>query len=81
VVCDNDATREDAKVNIWLTHSPRMHLHFTRPKLLQAQPLRVLPLVITRQAIRHDIFTSFTELAAVIDAYIGDWNDHPKPFT
>jgi hypothetical protein len=31
VVCDNDATCEDAKVNIWLAHIPRMHLHFTRP--------------------------------------------------
>jgi hypothetical protein len=36
--------------------------------------------VITRQAIRRGSFTSVKELVAVIGAFTGSWNDHPRPF-
>jgi transposase len=58
VVCDNYPTHKHAKVNDWLAHNPRIHLHFTPTSCSWLNLVECFFSILTRQAIRRGTFTS-----------------------
>jgi transposase len=80
VIADNYATHRHAKVQRWLKHHPRFHMHFTPTSSSWLNMVERFFRDITTQAIRRGVFRSVDALIAAIQAYIVEHNREPKPF-
>jgi transposase len=81
VVPDNYATHKHAKVQAWLAHHPRIHLHFTPTYGSWLNLVEVFFAIIERQALRRGDFASVEELVAAIRRFCDGWNQRCRPFT
>jgi len=81
VICDNYAVHKHADVRAWLARNPRITLQFTPAGCSWLNLVECFFSIITRQAIRRGSCTSVPQLTHTTGAFIGGWNDHPRPFT
>ena len=80
VIADNYAAHKHPKVQQWLRHHPRFHLHYTPTSASWLNMVERLFRDLSQQRLRWGVFHSVRELIAAIQQYIGDHNRHPKPF-
>jgi transposase len=80
VVCDNYGTHKTPAINTWLARHPRFHLHFTPTGSSWINQVERWFGFLTGQLLRRGVHKSVQALEADIRAWIGDWNQHPRPF-
>jgi transposase len=81
VVCDNYAAHKHARVQVWLTRHPRIHLHFTPTYASWLNLVEVFFAILERQALRRGDFASVEDLMAAIRRFVAGWNQRCQPFT
>lgn len=80
LICDNYSTHKHVKVKAWLARRPRFHLHFTPTYSSWLNQVERWFGLITQQAIRRGSFDSVADLKRKINEFVGQYNQHPKPF-
>jgi transposase len=80
VIADNYAAHKHPKVQQWLRHHPRFHLHYTPTSASWLNMVERLFRDLSQQRLRRGVFHRVRELIAAIQQYIADHNRHPKPF-
>src|ERR1022692_261511 len=81
LVCDNLATHKTPAIQEWLARHPRFHLHFTPTGSSWLNQVERWFGYLTDQMIRRGVHKSVQALEADIRAWIGNWNENPRPFT
>jgi len=79
-VLDNYATHKHPKVLAWLSRHPRWIFHFTPTSASWLNAVENFFSKMTRQRIRRGVFRSIVDLQSAINAYLDEYNAHPKPF-
>ena len=80
LICDNYATHKHPRVRSWLARRRRFHVHFTPTYSSWLNQVERWFALITNQAIRRGSFDSVNELKRQINAFVDNYNQHPKPF-
>ncbi|MCR6490870.1 IS630 family transposase [Amycolatopsis sp. OK19-0408] len=80
LVCDNYATHKTPAIKNWLLQHPRFHVHFTPTSASWLNLVERWFAELTNRKLRRSAHRSVTELEADVEAWIGAWNDDPKPF-
>jgi transposase len=80
LVVDNYATHKHPRVKAWLSHNPRVTMHFTPTSGSWLNMVEIFFGIITRQAIRRAAFNSVTDLIGAITRFIDNWNTDCQPF-
>lgn len=80
MILDNYATHKHASVQKWLDAHGRFHLHFTPTSSSWLNLVERWFRDLTDQAIRRGAFANVPALVAMIEAYLADNNENPKPF-
>ncbi|HEX2526168.1 MAG TPA: IS630 family transposase [Geminicoccus sp.] len=80
VVLDNAATHKTRIVHDWLVKRPRFHLHFTPTSASWLNLVECWFALLTRRRLDRGVFTCTQELEEVIQRYIEDVNQDPRPF-
>jgi transposase len=80
LICDNYATHKHPRVRTWLARRRRFHVHFTPTYSSWLNQVERWFALITNQAIRRGSFNSVAELKRQINAFVDNYNQHPKPF-
>lgn len=80
LVVDNYATHKHAATKRWLALHPRWHVHYTPTYASWLNQVEIWFNLITQRAIRRGSFSSVKELVKKIEAYLTNYNKHPKPF-
>ena len=80
LVCDNLATHKTAAIQDWLARHPRFHLHFTPTGSSWINQVERWFGYLTDQRIRRGVHKSVQALEADIRAWVGNWNQNPRPF-
>lgn len=80
LICDNYATHKHPNVQDWLAKHPRFKMHFTPTSASWLNMVERFFRDISENRLRRGVFTSVSELIAVIDDYIDQHNANPKPF-
>ena len=80
LICDNYSTHKHARVKAWLERHPRFHVHFIPTSASWLNLVERFFREITTKRIRRGVFRSVEELTHAIDAFLQDYNEHPKPF-
>ena len=79
-ILDNYATHKHPKVKAWLARHPRWVFHFTPTSGSWLNAVESFFSKMTRQRIRRGVFRSIADLQTVINRYLKQHNDDPKPF-
>ena len=77
---DNYATHKHEKVKHWLKRNQRVHLHFIPARSSWLNLVERFFELMTEKQIRRGVFTSVSDLAAKINAFMEKHNTDPKPF-
>lgn len=80
LICDNYATHKHPRIRTWLARRSRFHVHFTPTYSSWLNQVERWFALITNQAIRRGSFDSVTDLKRQINAFVDNYNQHPKPF-
>ena len=80
LICDNYSTHKHARVKAWLERHPRFDVHFIPTSASWLNLVERFFREITTKRIRRGVFRSVQELTHAINAYLKDYNEHPKPF-
>jgi len=80
LVCDNYGTHKTPAVQAWLDRHPRFHVHFTPTGSSWINQVERWFGFLTDQMIRRGVHKSVQALEADIRAWIGNWNQDPRPF-
>jgi len=80
VVLDNASTHKTPAVKRWLTNHPRFVLHFTPTSSSWLNLVERWFAELTTKKLRRGTHTSVRELNTDIRAWIGTWNDNPRPY-
>jgi transposase len=80
IVCDNYATHKHPRVRAWLARRARFHVHFTPTYSSWLNQVERWFALITNQSIRRGSFQSVSDLKRQINAFVDNYNQHPKPF-
>jgi transposase len=80
LICDNYATHKHPRVRAWLARRARFHLHFTPTYSSWLNQVERWFALITNQAIRRGSFDSVPDLKRKINAFVEQYNQHPRPF-
>ncbi|WP_103338068.1 IS630 family transposase [Amycolatopsis sp. CA-126428] len=80
LVCDNYATHKTPAIKNWLLQHPRFHVHFTTTSASWLNLVERWFAELTNRKLRRSAHRSVAELEADVEAWIGAWNDDPKPF-
>lgn len=80
LVRDNYATHKTPAIKNWLLQHPRFHAHFTPTSASWLNLVERWFAELTNRKRRRSAHRSVTELEADVEAWIGAWNDDPKPF-
>jgi transposase len=80
LIVDNYATHKHLKVNQWLERHPRFHVHFTPTSSSWLNLIERWFRDLTDKRIRRGVFRSVSELVQVIEDYISQHNQTPRPF-
>jgi transposase len=81
LVCDNYATHNTPEIRTWLSRHPRFHIHFTPTGSSWINQVERWFGLLTDKLIRRGVHTSVKALEYDIKAWIGTWNQDPRPFT
>jgi transposase len=81
LVCDNYATHNTPDIRTWLSRHPRFHVHFTPTGSSWINQAGRWFGLLTDKLIRRGAHTSVKALEDDIKAWIGTWNQDPRPFT
>jgi transposase len=81
LVCDNYATHNTPDIRTWLSRHPRFHVHFTPTGSSWINQVERWFGLLTDKLIRRGVHTSVKALEDDIKAWIGTWNQDPRPFT
>jgi transposase len=81
LIVDNYATHKHPKVKAWLTKHPRLKMHFTPTSSSWLNLVERFFADLTGDVIRAGSFASVKELVDDINAYLGERNANPKPYT
>jgi transposase len=81
LVCDNYATHNTPEIKAWLGKRPRFHVHFTPTGSSWLNQVERWFGLLTDKLIRRGVHTSVKALEDDIRAWIGTWNEDPRPFT
>jgi len=79
-VSDNLSTRGTEEVNQWLEAHPRWSFQFTPKHASWLNQIEIFFSILWRRLLKHGIFTSETDLAEQMLAYIETYNQTAKPF-
>jgi transposase len=79
-IVDNYATHKHPKVRAWLARHPRWVFHFTPTSGSWLNAVENFFSALTRKRLRRGVFRSITDLQAVINRYLDEHNNDPKPF-
>ncbi len=79
-VSDNLSTRGTEEVNQWLEARPRWSFQFTPKHASWLNQIEIFFSILWRRLLKHGIFTSETDLAEQMLAYIETYNQTAKPF-
>jgi transposase len=79
-VSDNLSTRGTQEVNDWLDAHPRWSFQFTPKHASWLNQIEIFFSILWRRLLKHGIFTSETDLAEQMLAYIETYNQTAKPF-
>jgi len=80
LIVDNYATHKHPNVQKWLAKHPRFHMHFTPTSASWLNMVERFFRDLTTERLRRGVFSSVSDLIAVIDDYIAHHNTNPKPF-
>jgi transposase len=81
VILDNYATHKHAKVRAWLGRHPRFVFHYTPTSASWLNAVEGLFANLAKRRLKRGVFRSVVELQAVINRFISEVNDDPRPFT
>ena len=80
LIVDNYCTHKQKKVVEWLKRHPRFHMHFTPTGSSWLNLVERFFGELTQDVIREGSFESVKQLSGDIEAYLGQWNENPKPY-
>src|SRR5579884_3985244 len=80
VILDNSSSHTAEEIAPWLAERPHIHFHFTPTGASWLNQIEAVFGILTRQSLRPTSFPSKTALRQHVEAYIRDWNKHPRPF-
>jgi transposase len=80
VVLDNSSTHKTPAIERWLVRHPRFEFHFTPTSSSWMNLVERWFAEITTKWIRRGTHRSVKELANSITAWVGTWNDDPRPY-
>ncbi len=79
-ISDNLSTRGTQEVQDWLAAHPRWSFQFTPTHASWLNQIEIFFSILVRRLLKHGIFTSETDLAEQMLAYIETYNQTAKPF-
>jgi transposase len=79
-VTDNLSTRGTDEVKAWLAEHPRWSFQFTPKHASWLNQIEIFFSILWRRLLKHGIFTSETDLAEQMLAFIETYNQAAKPF-
>ena len=79
-ILDNYATHKHPKVKAWLEKNPRVHFHFLPTSASWLNLVERLFCELSERQLRRLAVCSVPELIQVINGYLDDRNQEPKPF-
>jgi transposase len=79
-VSDNLSTRGTEEVQAWLNEHPRWSFQFTPKHASWLNQIEIFFSILWRRLLKHGIFTSETDLAEQMLAYIETYNQTARPF-
>jgi len=79
-ISDNLSTRGTQEVQDWLAAHPRWSFQFTPTHASWLNQIEIFFSILYRRLLKHGIFTSETDLAEQMLAYIETYNQTAKPF-
>ena len=79
-ISDNLSTRGTQEVKDWLAAHPRWSFQFTPTHASWLNHVEIFFSILVRRLLKHGIFTSETDLAEQMLAYIETYNQTAKPF-
>jgi transposase len=80
LVLDNASSHKTPKVQRWLAHHPRFHLHFTPTSSSWINLVERWFAELTTKLLRRGAHRSVRALNADIRHWIETWNDNPRPY-
>lgn len=80
VILDNYAAHKHPKVIEWLGRHPRFTFHFTPTSASWLNAVEGFFAKLTKQRLKRGVFHSLVSLQAVINRYVAQINDDPRPF-
>jgi len=80
IICDNYATHKHPKVQSWLKHHKRFHVHFTPTSASWLNMVERFFRDLSEQQLRRGVFSSVAELEHAVMSYIEKHNQAPAPF-
>jgi transposase/transcriptional regulator with XRE-family HTH domain len=80
IVADNYATHKTPAVRQWLAKHPRFHIHFTPTSSSWLNQVERWFGLLTEKLLRRGVHKSVRQLEKGILAWVGTWNEDPKPF-
>ncbi len=80
LIADNYATHKHPRVQKWLAHHPRFHVHFTPTSSSWLNMVERFFRDLTQNGLRRGVFHNVGELVTAIGNYIAQHNKKPKPF-
>lgn len=80
LVMDNASTHSTPEVRRWFKRHPRFTVHFVPTSSSWLNLIERWFAELTNKRIRRGSFYSVDELIAAIEAFLANWNEHPKPF-
>ena len=81
VILDNYGAHKHPKVRAWLGRHPRFVFHYTPTSCSWLNAVEGFFAKLTRRRLKRGVFRSIVELQAVINRFLAETNDNPKPFT
>ncbi len=81
VILDNVSAHKSEPVRAWLSHPrrKRWHLHFTPTSSSWANLVEGWFSILTRKALKTQVFTSVDHLKDAIDHWVAHWDHDPQP--
>ena len=79
-ISDNLSTRGTDEVTAWLAQHPRWSFQFTPKHASWLNQIEIFFSILYRRLLKHGIFTSETDLAQQLLAFIETYNQTAKPF-
>src|SRR6266566_6986648 len=81
VILDNYAAHKHPKVRLWLARHSRFIFHFTPTSCSWLNAVEGFFAKLTKRRLKRGVFRSVVDLQAIINRFVAETNNDPKPFT